>query len=212
MRIDEKRNLVIPIVTETVTTKVKGKDVAKSIVRVYAYHSPISREVFEANFRVLAATKAALSSKGSHYLMGAGPRVAALTLKDEGRKDAASRGSFDSDGNVVDLETPAFLEELKRLTTVLCAGQHGWEHLPVDVAIQQEKFDSEDWEEALASLVFFTSQYSMAKKADRTKAMEAMAGFLGGSTTSSTPTEFVASLQKSTPVELTKKTHSSILS
>lgn len=212
MRIDEKRNLVIPIVTDTVTKKVKGRDVAENVVRVYGYHSPISREVFEANFRVLAATKAALSSKGSHYLMGAGPRVAALTLKDEGQKDAASRGSFDGDGNVVDAETPAFLEELKRLTTVLCAGAHGWEHLPVDVAIQQEKFDSEDWEEALASLVFFTSQYSMAKKADRAKAMEAMAGFLGGLTTSSTPTEFAASLQKSTPAEPTKKTHSSILS
>lgn len=210
MRIDEKRNLVIPIVTDTITQNVDGKDVTESVVRVYGYHSPISREVFEANFRVLAATKAALSSKGSHYLMGAGPRVAALTLKDEGRKDAAARGSFDGDGNVVDYDTQAFLQELKRLTTVLCAGPNGWDLLPVDVAIQQEKIDAEDWEEALASLVFFTSQYSMAKKADRQKALEAMAGFLGGSTTSSTPTEFIASLQKSTPVAPTKNTPSSI--
>ncbi|HGL4258435.1 TPA: hypothetical protein ACKE3D_002115 [Burkholderia dolosa] len=210
MKIDEQRRLVVPVVTDTITKKVKGKDVTENVVRVHAYHVPISREVFEANFRVLAATKAALASKGSHYLMGAGPRVSALTLKDEGLKDAAGRGSFDDEGKVIDEETPALLAEIKRLTTVLCAGPNGWDMLPVDVAIQQGKIDEEDWEEATSSLVFFTCNYSLAKKADRAKAAEAMASFLGGSTTSSPPMEFLASLPSSTPAEHTKKTHSSI--
>lgn len=210
MKIDEKRHLVVPVVTKAVTKKVDGKDVTENVVSVHAYHVPISRAVFEANFRVLAATRAALASKGSHYLMGAGPRVAALTLKDEGLKEAAARGAFDDEGKVHDEETPGLLAEIKRLTTVLCAGPHGWDLLPVDIAIQQGKIDEEDWEEASSSLVFFTCHYSMAKKADRAKAADAMANFLSGSTTSSTPTEFAASLPNLTQVEPTRQPVSSI--
>lgn len=210
MKIDEQRRLVVPVVTEAITKKVDGKDVSENVVRVYGYHVPISRDVFEQNFRVLAATKAELSAKGSHYMMGSGPRVAGLTLKDEGRKDAAARGSFDDEGKIVDQDTPALLAEIKRLTTVLCAGDHGWDMLPVDVAIQQGKMDEEDWEEALSSLVFFTCNHSLAKKADRARAAAASAHFLSGSITSSAPTQFLASLPNSTPVEHTKRTQSSI--
>lgn len=210
MKIDESRNIVLPVVTETIRKKIKGKDVSEKIVRVHAFHTPISRAVYEQNFRVLAATKSALASKGSHYLMGSGPRVAALTLADEGRKDAAERGRFNEDGNVVDEETPALLAEIKRLTTILCPGQNGWEMLPVDVAINQEKIDGEDWEEVASSIVFFSCHYSIARKSDREVTAQTMAHFLSGSITSSTPTEFVDSLQKSTPAEPTKRTPSSI--
>lgn len=210
MRVDEKRHIVLPIVTEEVTKKVKEKDVTEKVVRVHAYHTPISREVYEQNFRVLAATKSALASKGTHYLMGSGPRVASLTLKDEGMKDAADRGRFNEDGKVVDEETPALLAEIKRLTTVLCPGPNGWEMLPVDIAINQGKIDEEDWEECASSLVFFTCHYSMAKKADREKTSQAMAHFLSASITSSNATEFLASLQNLTPAEPTKRTQSSI--
>jgi hypothetical protein len=210
MRIDEQRNLVIPVVTDTITRTVEEQEVSEEIVKVYAFHTPISRAIFEMNYRVLAATKSALASKGSHYLMSAGPRIAAMTLKDEGRKDAAARGSFDKEGVVVDEETPAFLAELKRLTMVLCSGPNGWDLLPVDRAIASGHLDDEDWGEALSSVVFFTSHVSMAKKADRPAAMKATASLLGASLTSSSPTEFVASLQNSTPVEPMKKTVSSI--
>lgn len=210
MKIDEKRHLVIPIVTEKVTKKVDGKDVVEDVVRVYAFHSPVSREVFEANYRILAATKSALASKGSHYLMSSGPRIAALTLKDEGQKDAASRGSFDKDGNIVDEETSAFFAEIKRLTMVLCAGANGWDMLPIDTAISAGKIDSEDWEEAIASVVFFTCNYAMARKVDREAAARATASLLGASITSSSITEFLGSLPSSTQAEHTRPAASSI--
>lgn len=212
MRIDEKRNLVLPVVTEKVAKTVDEKEMVEDVVRVYAFHTPVSREIFEMNYRILAATKSALASKGSHYLMSAGPRIAAMTLKDEGRKDAAARGSFDEQGTLIDNETKAFLAELKRLTMVLCAGPNGWDLLPVDTAISGGRMDDEDWEEVISAIVFFTSHVSMAKKADRPVATKATASLLGASITSLTPTEFAASLQNSTPAEPTKRTPSSIAS
>ena len=218
MRIDEKRNLVLPVVTEKVTRpvtkKVDGKDVTENVtedvVRVHAFHTPISREIFELNYRVLASTKSSLAGKGSHYLMSAGPRIAAMALKDEGRKDAIARGSFDEHGNVIDNETQGFLLEIKRLTVLLCAGQNGWEMLPVDAAIAAGKIDSEDWEEVASSIVFFSCHYAMARKADRETTAKATASLLGAELTSSSPMEFVASSVISTPAEPTIKPHSSI--
>jgi hypothetical protein len=210
MRVNEQRALVLPVVTDTVTKKVDDKDVQEEVVRVYAFHTPISREVFEANFRVLAATKAALSSRGVHYLHNMGPRIAALTLRDEGKRDAASRGMFDKDGNVIDAETDAFFAELKRLTLILCPGQHGWEQIPVDAALSSGKVDAEDVQEALASIVFFTCLYAMAKKADRESTARVVATALDASITSSAPTEFLASLPNSTPAQPTTSPRSSI--
>lgn len=210
MRIDEKRNLVVPIVTENVTKKIDGKDVTEEVVRVHAFHSPISREIFEQHYRILSATKSALANKGAHYLMSSGPRIAALTLRDEGQKDSAARGAFDKDGNIVDEETPAFFAELKRLTMVLCAGANGWEMLPIEAAISAGKIDSEDWREVESTLVFFTCNYAMTKKADRETAARATASLLGASITSSSITEFKDSLLSSTPAEHTKTAQSSI--
>jgi hypothetical protein len=210
MRINEQRNLVLPIATEKVTKKVDGKDVTEEIVKLWAYHTPISREVWEQHFRVLSATKSALASKGSHYLTSSGPRIAALTLRDEGRKDAAARGSFDEHGKVRDDDTDAFFAELQRLTMVLCPGQHGWDMLPVATAIAGGKIDSEDWEEVASSIVFFSCHYAMARKADRETTARGTAYVLDASITSLPPTEFVASLPNLTQASPTTPVRSSI--
>lgn len=163
-----------------------------------AYHTPISREVFETNYRVLAATKAQLSSKGVFYQMDAGPRIASLTLKDEGIKDAEEHGSVDDKGNPLDVLTPALLAEIQRLTVVLCPSDKGFDLLPVVSAIQSGHIDAEDWQEAESAIVFFTSLYWLGAKANRVKIAEAMAGLLMGSITSSAPMEFANSLARST--------------
>jgi hypothetical protein len=192
------------VITDRLPKKVKDektgkeKDGHEDVVRVWAFHAPISKAVFDTNYRLLASTKSALASKGAHYLMSAGPRIAALTLADEGIRDAESRGRFDEDGNARNDEALAFLAELRRLTTILCPGPNGWDMLPVDVAISSAKIDNEDWEEALASIVFFTCQWSMAKRVDRKRSAQATASLLSASTTSSTLTEYIASLPKST--------------
>lgn len=216
--IDENLNVVLPVVTERVTTKTKvkegdkeiEKDVSENVVRVYAYHTPVSKAVFDANYRMLAATKSALASKGQHYLVTSGPRIAALTLKDEGYRDAEIRGRIDDNGQVRDDDTPAFLAELKRLTNILCPSASGWEMLPVDAAIAQEKIDIEDWEETLSAIVFFTCQWSMAKKSDRIRMGKATASLIGASTTSSPLSQFAASLPSLTPVTATPKAVSSL--
>ncbi|WP_321913582.1 hypothetical protein [Paraburkholderia sp. J11-2] len=218
MQINEQRALVLPIVTETVTKsvtkKVDGKDVTETatedVVKVWAYHTPISKEVFDSHFRVLASTKSALSSKGAHYLRATAPRVAYLTLKDEGKKDALSRGSIDAQGNVRDDDTPALLAEMKRLTMILAPGANGWDLLPVDMAISTGKMDAEDWEEVASSITFFSCHYVMARKADREVTAQAYAFLLDASISSLSATEFAASLPSSTPAQPTPNPRSLI--
>lgn len=210
MQIDEQRNLAIPVITETVTNKVDGKDVKESVVRVYAFHTPISKAVFDANYRLLAATKSAMAGKGAHYLMSAGPRIAALTMRDEGLLDAENRGRFDEAGRPKDDETKAFFAEIKRLTTILCPGPNGWDYLPVDSAISSGRIDDEDWGEVEASIVFFSCHVAMAKKADRQRTAQATASLLNSSITSSPLTEWANSLPTSTQTAPTQKIPSSI--
>jgi hypothetical protein len=175
-----------------------------------AHHTPISRAIYEQNYAVINATKAALSRKGIHYQMGSGPRIANLVLKDEGLKDAKERESVDANGNVIDERTTALLEEIKRLTTILAPGVAGYENLPVDVAIAQGKIDAEDWSELEASLVFFTCHVMPARKLNRAGISKATASVLDGSITSSSPMEYAASLPTSTKVEATPKPVSSL--
>lgn len=218
MQINEQRALVIPIASETitrnVTKKVDGKDVTESVtedvVKLWAYHTPISKEVFDSHFRVLAATKSALSDKGAHYLRMTAPRVAFLALKDEGKKDAYARGLIDTQGQARDEDTPALIAELKRLTMILAPGQNGWETLPVEAALSARKIDAEDWEEVASSIVFFSCHYAMSRKADRETTARVYAFLIDASITSLTPTEFVASLPSSTPQQSTPIQRSSI--
>lgn len=186
MRINDQLNLVLPIRSDD-----KG-------VVIQAYHAPISREVFEANYRVLAATKAYLSSKGAHFLMGSGPRIAALTLRDEGRKDALQRGEIDKDGKPKEDAVEAFLLEIKRLTSVFAPGPNGWEVVPIDVAIQRDVIDTEDWREAESALVFFTLQHALATRAEKVELIKATALLMKAACTSSTPMEYLNSLRTST--------------
>ncbi|MDP9651711.1 hypothetical protein [Paraburkholderia caledonica] len=211
MHIDESLNAVFPVVTERITKKVEGKDVHEDIVTVWAYHSPISRAVFDANYRTLAATKAAMSSKGPHYLMSAGPRIAALTFRDEGVRDAEARGKFDDEGNPKDDDVTAFFAEIKRLTTILCPGQNGWDMLPVDAAIAGGRIDKEDWEEVESAIVFFCCHWSMAKKSDRKRIAQATASLLSASITPSPLSEYVGSLQKLTPGATSAKPAASLV-
>lgn len=207
MQLDENLNVVVPVVTERVTRKEKDadgkeKEVTEEVVKVYAFHTPISKAVFDANFRILAATKSALESKGTQYLMSAGPRIAALTLRDEGLRDAESRGNVDDNGRPKANEVEALFAEFRRLTMVLCSSPRGWDMVPVDQAIAGGVIDFEDWEEAEAALVFFTCHYSMAKKASRARIAQATVSLLRASTTPLSLSEYLDSLPRSTPAAI----------
>ncbi len=163
-------------------------------VEIYAYHVPISREVFESNYRLLAGVKSELAGKGAHYLMSAGPRIASLALMDEAKKESSSNGNFDEAGNPDCSSAKAFLMEIKRLTTVLIPGPSGWDMLPIDAAISSGKIDAEEWQEVESNIVFFTCHYSLARRSEREITANATASLLMGACTSLPPSEFVASL------------------
>jgi hypothetical protein len=167
----------------------------KEATVVHAYHTPISRAVFEANYRILAGTRASMLAKGTAYMMDAGPRIAALALADEGKRDAADQGEKGDGG------ATALLGELRRLTTILAPGQGGWEMLPVDAAIAQGAIDAEEWDEVASALVFFTCVYAMARKSEKARVASVTALTLGGEITSSSATAFADSLPTLTKAE-----------
>lgn len=182
MQINEANNLVIPLRDDG----------------VQVFHTPISRDVFEANYRILAATKSVLGSKGIYYQMDSGPRIASLTLKDEGQKDAAARGDFDGIGNPNDGGALALLAEIKRLTMILAPTKNGWDMIPVDAAIAAKVIDAEEWQEVESAIVFFTCHYAMSKRQDRARIAQATASLLKGAITSLPAMEYLGSLRTST--------------
>jgi hypothetical protein len=188
MRINEQLNLVIPLMADD------------GSITSHVYHMPVSREVFERHYRVLSATHDYLASKGTHFRFSTGPRIATLTLKDEGRRDAVQRGYVDKDGKVSEAETDAFLLEIRRLTTILAPGPNGYETLPIDTAMQRGLLDEEDWRETESILVFFTLQYALAPRAQKAEMARVVASLMKAATTSSTPMEFLNSLPTLTKV------------
>lgn len=184
MQINDALNLVIPL-----------RRAPDGDILVYGYHTPISREIFEANFRALSATKAELFAKGRTYAGEVGPQIAALLLRDEAKRDAIRLGMVDAEGTPNDAGAVALLAELRRLTMVLVPSAAGWEQIPVDVAMARGNIDADDWREAESGLVFFTALYSLCPRIARPKMAEGLAERLGGSMTSLPLMEYAAFLQ-----------------
>lgn len=160
----------------------------------FAYHTPISTQVFEANYRALAATKAALFAKGPRYAFEVGAQVAALHLRDEGRRDAEERLDFDEHGKPRDGGVEALLTDLRRLTMVAVAGHKGWEEVPMPVAMQRGAIDTDDARELEHALVFFTCVYYLTPRGHRAATASVVASAAKGSITSLSPTDWIASL------------------
>lgn len=161
---------------------------------VYAYHTPISRQVFEMNYRLIGGTLAMLQSKsvGTNVV-----DVATLALKDIGRRDAQEWGlapglSIEDGGAAVPL-----LAEIKRLTSVVVPSATGYQAIDVERAIANKFIDAEDWAEAESALVFFTCGFATKRRSLPAWAAD-LASPLGGSITSSTPSDWANSLGAST--------------
>lgn len=172
----------------------------KGDVVLRAYHTPIAYSVFEANYRIIAATKAALFSKGLYYAADTAPQIATLRLKDEGLRDAIDIRAFDADGKPSAAAVDALLAEIRRLTLILVPTDKGWQQLPVDAAIRANHIDDEEWREVESQIVFFTAGYAMAPRSAKASLAAALAGVMRGQIASSNPMEFCASLQTPTPV------------
>lgn len=193
VEINDALNVVIPVKVD-----------ADGNTLVYGYHIPISKEVFDANYRILSATNAAIFARGSKFAAQVGPRIATLRLRDEAAQDAADREDFDTDGNPRADGAAALLADIKRLTTVMVPGPNGWECIPVDAAIGRKNIDAEDWSEAESALVFFTCTYAMTPRANRRRLVEGLFSVMPGLITSLLPTEFASSLSISTKAATTE--------
>lgn len=165
-------------------------------VRLWAYHTPVSMDVFEANFRIFAATKQAIFGKSFGYAYESGPRIARLELLDAAVSDAIERGAVDERG-AAKSNGPAIIAEIQRLTQFVAPSSSGFEVVPAMVAVSRDILSREEWEEVESAIVFFTVVYVMSKIAVRPKIMESVASIFGGSMTSSQPLEYVASLKPS---------------
>lgn len=168
----------------------------------WAYHTPISLAVFEANFRILAATKAALFKDGPRYAFEVGSRVAALHLRDAGRKDAQERLDVDEQGQPRDGGVNALLGELRRLTMTAVPAGAAWESVPLPVAQSRGLLDAEDIAEVDSALVFFTCVYYLTPRHQRASIAGVIASVMSGSITSLPLTDWTASLPTSMPVAI----------
>lgn len=176
MRINRALNLVVPVERDDVT--------------IYFHSTPISREVYEANYRIISAAHAEVCA-GSAAQMVNGVRTAALALKANGRRMAEEAGA---DG---DFGASAMLGEIRRQTIAIVPNDSQWETLPVDVAIQRNLIDGEEWSEVENALVFFMLIYWMAGVREREATLRALAGPLGLLIESLSPTEWIGSMRQS---------------
>lgn len=205
MEIDRELNLVLPIrfaVQKIADPNDATKEIEVNVPSLWAYSAPLSRQVFEANWRVLAAAKADIYGKGRSYTIGSAPSVAALAIRE------AAKAISEESGEPI---TDALFAEFRRLTTVLNPTDDGYALLPIDVALKQQIISAEDWSEAESSIAFFTCAYVMEPRASRVAIARFHASIIGASITSLSPTEFAKSLRTSTPAETSAQTLESSL-
>jgi hypothetical protein len=174
MRLDDRLNLVIPI--------------ARGDSTIYVHATPLSRDVFEAHYLVLSKAFTAMTTEGLSVV--AGPRVAALVLKDV----AQSSGRWEGPQGV----EKTLMNEFVRITNVAMPGENGWESMPLAVALSRELLDADEKAEVIGAIVFFTANSALHRKEVLRMILSSLCDLWGTQTTSSGFTEFVASLPTST--------------
>jgi hypothetical protein len=174
VRIDRKTlALIVPVDRED------GKE-------LYVHVQPLSEEVYDQNWRILALAYQELYAEG---LGLSAPRVAANVL----RSVAEHRKMWPAvkDG---------LIAEMHRGASVLAPNAHGaYETFMWDDAVSREIISPADAREVDNVIVFFTVSCCLNRKADVQKDIfDALIGSLGARLTFSTPTEFANSLKTPT--------------
>jgi hypothetical protein len=174
IKIDRRLNLVIPIE--------RDDGIA------YVHATPISREVFEANYLPISKAFAAIYSQGLGLM--AGPRVAALVLK----QVSIDLGMWDGPTGV----EASLMNEIRRLANVLAPGPGGWQPTPFQEAIDRQMLSPDDAAEVQNALVFFIVASAMHRRTELASVLAGAAQLWGAQIESLTLMEFSASLPTST--------------
>lgn len=180
MKIDQKLNLVVPV------DSAEGK--------IYFHAMPIHREVFQKYHFVLCATFTRLLTHGMELT---GAKIAAMTLEDVAKEQGKWEGKEGVQNGLVN--------EITRLTNVLCLTEAGWDVLDVETAVSRGFVDEEDWQEAKQRIVFFTLICVMTRLQVRNDLLMIMNESWQTQTTSFNCTEFAASLPTLTEAEISLK-------
>lgn len=182
MRLDENLNLIIPV--------------PRGAQGIFVHVAPLSRPVFETHWLVIAKTFALINAEGLSVISG--PRVAGLALKTM----AKQMGVWDGAEGV----ERTLLAEIVRLSNVVQPGAAGWETVPMAVALEKGTFSERERAEVMGAAVFFTVLSAMHRTETLTPILQATGDLWGTRTTSSSATEFAASLRTSTVTENTGAT------
>lgn len=181
MKINSKLNLVVPVDSN------EGK--------IHFHSMPINREVFQRYHFVICAAFTKLLSADMTIT---GPKIAAMTVEEIAR----DMGKWDGDTGV----QKGFIGEITRLTNVLCLGEKGWESYPVNIALQRDFIQEDDWEEAKQRIVFFTLVCNMTRMNVRNELLQIMDESWQTQTTSLGCMDFIDSLLISNEKKTTAKT------
>ena len=173
MNLNRKLNLVIPVEREDGL--------------VYVHSTPISREVFERYFMVIAKTFGRIVVEG---LAQTSPRIAMLMLRRTAQDDGAWSGASGVEMGLV--------SEIRRLTNALLPLKTGgWETVPWHDVVANRMLEDEEVQEVENLLAFFTLSAAMRRRKEHEEMMEAMAEAFNLQTTSSDCTAFASSLPTS---------------
>ena len=178
--IDRKLNLVIPVENGDQTS--------------YVHSTPISRQVFEANFEAIGRTFSRIYGGG--YGLMAGPRIAAMML----RKVAEDFGGDDPTARAASLALveSSLMNEVRRLSNWVAVGPSGWASIPYQEAVDKKLISEDDAAEVENALVFFTVASSMHKKSELPIILAGASKIWGARIELSNSTAFAASLRTST--------------
>jgi hypothetical protein len=191
VEISRKLNLVQPIET--------------TAGRAWVHSMPISREVWETYFLIIAKTYAAILSQQLTVI--AGPPIAKMLLK----AVAQQLGVWEGPQGV----EQGLLAEIRRLSNVVMPKgwasaeddaeprATGWDVLPLDEAVRRQAIDDDALAEAEGALVFFTCVSAVLRgpqaRGKLTIMLDGLASLWGASTTLSDVMAYAASLPTSTP-------------
>jgi hypothetical protein len=186
VRINRALNLIVPIYSGD------GKDVV-----AHVHSIPLAEEVVDRYFLILGQTYNAIMSSGLG--VGAGPGVAMRMLK----MLAVKQGEWESrkavragEEDVIGVKD-GLVEEMRRCTNVLAPVDGRWTTIPLAQAEARGYIDAEDRAEVENAIVFFMSACATLPRDTLRKTMELVSSLWSAQTSSSTPSEFISSLQTS---------------
>lgn len=174
-RLSRELKLVLPVDT--------------ALGEVYVHSTPISREVFERYWLVISRAHSMIMAVAGG--VAAGPKVAVLALKEAATQMQVWEGPTGVERGL--------LGEIRRLTNVIVpADGGGWELLPLMDAVTARSIDEDDLAEIEGAVTFFILASQMQSREALEITLAGMTSLWGARTTSSSCSEFIGSLPRST--------------